>query len=72
MFRVYGKSNCPYCVKAVSLLQGDSIEYEYYDISGNKELIDNFKSQGFTTVPQIWFNDEHIGGYDDLVKFIDK
>ena len=59
-------------MKAVSLLQGDSIEYEYYDISGNQELIDNFKSQGFTTVPQIWFNDEHIGGYDDLVKFIGK
>lgn len=66
MYRVYGKPNCPYCVKAIDLLNENELAFEYYDLTKNAEMLQAIKDLGFKTVPQIWLNGDHIGGYTEL------
>lgn len=65
---IYSKQVCPYCVQAKNLLKRKGYEsITEIDITkGNykEEMIE--KSNGRMTVPQIFINDQHIGGYDDL------
>jgi glutaredoxin 3 len=81
---IYTKLNCPYCTKAKELLNDKGIEYHEYLISpgfGEK----GHKNQSYVTrddllqklptaktVPQIWLDEQHIGGYTDLVEFLAK
>jgi glutaredoxin 3 len=59
------------CVKAKNLLKNKGIEYEEkniaegYSIQDLLELVPNAK-----TMPQIWLDDEHIGGYFELEKVL--
>jgi glutaredoxin 3 len=67
---IYTKAFCGYCFRAKRLLDGKGVEYEEYDITmgGPKraEMID--RAHGRTTVPQIFIDDAHIGGSDDLAE----
>jgi glutaredoxin 3 len=59
---------CPYCIRAKRLLadrRAEVVEYAV-DMGGDKkgEMIQ--RAGGRTTVPQIFINDRHIGGCDDL------
>ena len=66
---VWSKPNCPQCTSAKQLLKLNNIEYEEKNIAdGHKiqdllALVPNAK-----TMPQIWLNEEHIGGYLELRK----
>ena len=65
---IYSKTFCPYCVKAKHLL--DRLGYQYNEINieldevARAEMLK--KSNGRTSVPQIFVEDYHIGGCDDL------
>jgi len=65
---IYTKFTCPFCYRAKNLLQKKGAEFQEYEISmgGAKraEMIE--RANGRTTVPQIFINDNHIGGSDDL------
>lgn len=65
---IYTTNYCPYCVKAKQLLIKKGVEFEEFDLTDNDEariaLVE--KSGGRKTVPQIFINDQHIGGCDDL------
>ena len=65
---IYTSSLCGFCYRAKSLLKKKNIPFEEIDIDLNyskrNEMIK--KSSGRTSVPQIFFNDRHIGGCDDL------
>ena len=65
---IYSKDICPYCVKAKTLLKmlGQDYEEINIDTDANKvaEMLE--RSNGARTVPQIFINDEHVGGSDDL------
>jgi len=66
---VWSKINCPYCVSAVALLKQKG-----YDIEERKVGVEFTKEQLLEavptarTVPQIFLDEEYIGGYDNLVK----
>ena len=66
---VWSKPNCPQCTSAKQLLQLNNIDYEEKSIAeGHKiqdllALVPNAK-----TMPQIWLDEEHIGGYLELRK----
>ena len=65
---IYSSNNCGYCELAKSLL--DSLNYQYQEIN-IQEMPDKRdemlrKSNGRRTVPQIFINDLHVGGYDEL------
>lgn len=64
---IYTKDICPYCNKAKALLQRKNVQYQEIKII-NDEIKEEMikKSNGRMTVPQIFINDIHIGGCDDL------
>lgn len=66
---MYSTNTCPYCVAAENLLANKGFSQI------NKILVDQLSNErdamiqrtGRRTVPQIFINDLHVGGYDDLV-----
>jgi glutaredoxin len=75
---MYSKITCPYCVKALEILEENGIKVT--EIKVNKDISpDDFKSKindltgkVVTTVPQIFIDDQYIGGCDDLVEHFNK
>jgi glutaredoxin 3 len=66
---IYTQPWCPYCARAMHLLTGKGVEFREIDAPhGSAERQESTRrSGGRTTVPQIFINDQHIGGCDDLV-----
>jgi len=65
---IYSKTVCPYCVRAKHLFTKKGVNYTEIDISQDSDLRDSMikRANGRQTVPQIFINDQHIGGCDDL------
>ncbi len=65
---IYSKGYCPYCMRAKALLADKGVEYIEYPIDKQPELRDKMikRANGGSTVPQIFINDKHIGGCDDM------
>jgi len=65
---VYTTRLCPYCHMAKELLRKKGRVFDEVDVSGCKELRAAMceKAGGRLTVPQIWIDELHIGGCDDL------
>ncbi len=66
---MYKTKTCPFCVRAEALLKQKGVAYiQQIDVTGNDELRSEMmqKSGGRKSVPQIFINDAHIGGCDDL------
>jgi glutaredoxin 3 len=64
---MYVKAFCPYCYRAEKLLESKGVEYETYELNSpdlRQEMIQ--RANGRTTVPQIFIDDHHVGGCDDL------
>ncbi|TMJ19386.1 MAG: glutaredoxin 3 [Alphaproteobacteria bacterium] len=65
---IYTRAFCGYCSRAKRLLDGKGVAYEEIDVgmdSGKKAQMIQ-RAKGRTTVPQIFIDDRHIGGSDDL------
>jgi glutaredoxin 3 len=67
---IYTKPDCPYCVLAKEFMQGMEINY-IESVVGQDVLWEDVVAviPDAKTVPQIWINGSHVGGYDDLVKW---
>tara|TARA_B100001027_G_scaffold17169_1_gene10301 strand:- start:538 stop:810 length:273 start_codon:yes stop_codon:yes gene_type:complete len=65
---IYTSVNCFYCVAAKKLLDEKNISYVEHDVSRDTTLREKMleKANGLRTVPQIFINDVHIGGCDEL------
>jgi len=65
---VYSSMHCPYCVMAKQLLDRKGVAYTEIrvdlDPAKRQEMMEKSRQR---TVPQIFINDESIGGYTDLV-----
>ncbi len=67
MIEIYTKSYCPYCWRAKDLLASRGVEFTEIDVGEDSQRWDEmYIRSGGTTVPQIFINDHHIGGCDDL------
>lgn len=66
---MYCTAVCPYCVRAEQFLQRKGVtEIEKIRVDTQPELrVEMMERTGRRTVPQIYINDRHVGGYDDLV-----
>ncbi|KKZ11121.1 MAG: glutaredoxin [Candidatus Synechococcus spongiarum 142] len=65
---IYTTSWCPFCRRALALLDGKAVTYTNIDVEegrGQKHAM-SLRSGGRTTVPQVFINDQHIGGYEEL------
>ncbi len=65
---IYSTQTCPYCVKAKVLLDKKGAEYTEIDVTHDDQARMDLikKANGMRTVPQIFIDDQHIGGCDDL------
>jgi GrxC family glutaredoxin len=69
---IYTQSTCPFCVRAKGLLNELDLPYTEYEISYDAEKQAEMisRSQRYT-VPQIFVDDESIGGSDELVDLVE-
>ena len=73
MIEIYGKPNCPFCEKAVHLCESRRLEYVYSSLDKDytrEQLLEWFP--GARTVPQIKVDGTKIGGYTELVNYIEE
>ena len=64
---VWSKDACPFCVQAKALLEARGIEYEERNVSKNwtrEQLLEAVPNA--RTLPQIFLDGQHIGGFTDL------
>ena len=65
---IYTGPMCNYCEAAKKLLSRNNAVFNEIDISKVDGAMDEMikKANGKRTIPQIFFNDQHIGGYDEV------
>ncbi len=65
---IYTKFGCGFCVRAKHLLDEKGVEYTEHDITmgGPKRDEMQARAPGARTVPQIFVDDTHVGGSDEL------
>ena len=65
---IYTQPWCPYCSRAVSLLERKGVDFkEIHAPHGSPERQQAIERSGSSTVPQIFIGGQHVGGCDDLV-----
>ena len=73
---LYTKDSCPFCVHAKRLLDSRNIPYtEISAVTNRDELIQRVTESTGTpprTVPQIWLDDQYIGGFTELEAYFRK
>ncbi len=64
---IYTKSYCPYCRRAKELLELKGVRFTEYDVGGDPQKEAEMRQRsGRTTVPEIFADDQLLGGCDDL------
>ena len=65
---IYTWKTCPFCIRAKSLLQHKGIDFIEYAIEGDEGARSQMakRGDGRRSVPQVFINDQHIGGCDDI------
>ena len=65
---MYTKIDCSYCDRAKDHLESKGLSYDEYLVSDDPERMAEMvdRSGGRKTAPQIFIDDHHVGGYDDL------
>lgn len=65
--KIYTTKICPYCVRAKQLLERKEINYQEVLVDLEPALREEMmRLSGRRTVPQIFINEQSIGGCDDL------
>lgn len=72
VIEIYTKKDCPYCDRAKNFLIEKSLIFQEITIDDDPKrklyLEMHNRSGGRVTVPQIFINNYHVGGSDDLIK----
>ena len=65
---IYMGPMCAFCDAAKRLLNRNNIPYKEINIAIEEEKMDEMlkKSNGKRTIPQIFFDNHHVGGYEEL------
>lgn len=59
-------SDCTWCNRAKDLLTSKDLSYVEFDLSTNGSIRDFFNESNFGTVPQIFHEGKHLGGFNQL------
>jgi len=67
---IYTSRTCPYCSRAKALLNSKGVRFRELLVDGNPEIISEAvtRSGGRRTVPQVFIENYHVGGYDDFLQ----
>ena len=65
---MYTWRTCPFCIRAKDLLKTKGVEFVEYKVDGDETARAQMarRANGRRSVPQIFINDQHVGGCDDL------
>ncbi|ALF55011.1 glutaredoxin [Nostoc piscinale CENA21] len=65
---IYTWRTCPFCIRAKSLLTSKGVDFIEYSIDGDEDARDKMaqRANGKRSLPQIFINDRHVGGCDDI------
>tara|TARA_E500000178_G_C16975339_1_gene733054 strand:+ start:177 stop:428 length:252 start_codon:yes stop_codon:yes gene_type:complete len=67
VIEIYSKKVCPFCDKAKALLASKGLEYVEYMVDEDQELFKQMlERSNRRSLPQIFINNHHVGGFDDL------
>ena len=67
---VYCTETCPYCIRAKALLDRKGVAYENISLDtdpGRRPEMEK-RAGGLTSVPQIFIDNFHVGGFDDMAE----
>lgn len=77
MYVLFTKSTCPYCIRAIKLLEKNDVEYQYIDIDllpSNlyDEVVGVLRDElQYKTVPMVLYNGDFIGGLQELKQHLE-
>ncbi|SMN13830.1 Glutaredoxin 3 (Grx3) [Bathymodiolus heckerae thiotrophic gill symbiont] len=63
---IYCSDSCPFCQRAYQLLESKGIPFKKYYVKDQNDWDEVREKTGRNTVPQIFINGVHVGGFDDL------
>lgn len=65
---IYTWRSCPFCVRAKALLNSKGVDFTEYAIDGDEVARRKMaeRANGRRSLPQIFIDDQHVGGCDDL------
>ena len=65
---IYTGPSCNFCDAAKRLLERNKLKFSEIDVSSGESIRDEMikKANGQRTIPQIFFGDQHVGGYTEL------
>lgn len=65
---IYSSNYCPFCIRAKQLLDSKGVKYSEINVDGKPDVRAKMaRLAGRTSVPQIWIDDTHVGGCDELI-----
>ena len=69
---IYTWSTCPYCINAKRLLRENNMKYIEKEVVKNKKYLQEMKRKtgGQTSVPQIFIDGKHMGGFTELQTYL--
>lgn len=72
MITIYGKSGCGFCAKATSFAKSRNFAYEYKSVETSKHMEELKEAiPDVRSVPQIFIYGKHVGGYQDLISYVE-
>ena len=65
---IYTWRSCPFCIRAKELLRSKGVDFIEYSIDGDEAARVQMaqRANGRRSVPQIFINEHHVGGCDDI------
>ena len=74
-FTIFGHQACGFCRQAKAVLESKELEFRYVDIHEegiSKADLSETVGRPVTTVPQIFYGKEYVGGYQELMQYLPK
>ena len=73
MITIYAKNNCKWCTAAKELAESRNLTYDYRNVDNDFQFMLELSSlkPDVKTLPQIWWDNKHIGGYTDFATEIE-
>lgn len=74
-FTIFGREGCGYCRQAKAVMESKGLEFRYVDIHEEGISQDDLaKTVGkpVRTVPQIFHGEEYVGGYQELMQYLEQ
>ena len=68
--RIYVKDYCPFCSHIETFLKGRNIDFDKVEVTDKPKVYEDLKEEtGHQTVPQVFVNDEFIGGAQEFMLY---